>query len=164
MKLFEHKVMLLIIVSLLTIHISSAVYDLKNEPRPLTVGLYTSSDYRAFRLTDAVAAKLNTDEGLDVSYISGIGQADYDEWLAERFITGNEPDVIFVPPADFAHYAQMGALMNLDAQDFSRVRRYGDDVYGIECENFVVSVSERSSRKGEATIFLHELEAIVAAK
>ena len=70
-----------------------------------------------------------------VEYVSGIKKEDYSEWLAEKFVAGDEPDVFFLPADDFNLYATTGALMNLD--DFiADDENFSADVYYPAAFNF----------------------------
>ena len=52
--------------------------------------------------------------GVKIKYVSGIKKEDYSEWLAERFVDGDEPDIFMVLAEDFNLYASIGGLMNLE--------------------------------------------------
>ena len=51
---------------------------------------------------------------MKIKYVSGIKKEDYSEWLAERFVDGDEPDIFMVLAEDFNLYASIGGLMNLE--------------------------------------------------
>ena len=62
-----------------------------------------------------------------MSYVSGILKEDYSEWLSERLLMGDAPDVFFVLPEDFNDLAELGALRALspfseEDEEFSRDR------------------------------------------
>ena len=66
--------------------------------------------------------------GVKVTYVSGIKKEDYSEWLAEKLLAGEEPDVFVVPGTDFNMYAAMGALQDLS--DFgNQDKQFSWDVY-----------------------------------
>lgn len=49
-----------------------------------------------------------------VEYVSGIMKEDYPEWLSERIVLGEEPDVFMIPEGKFDTIASLKALKNLD--------------------------------------------------
>ncbi len=51
--------------------------------------------------------------GVRVTFESGILERDYAEWLAEGYLSGDEPDVFFVANEDFNMLSARGALMDL---------------------------------------------------
>ena len=49
-----------------------------------------------------------------VKLIAGVQKADYGEWLAERLLSGQEPDVFLIPREDFDNYASKEAVLPLN--------------------------------------------------
>lgn len=50
---------------------------------------------------------------VQVRLITGIQKSDYHEWLAEKLLAGDEPDLYLVLADDFSTYASIGALRDL---------------------------------------------------
>lgn len=51
---------------------------------------------------------------VQVKLIAGVPKADYGEWLAERLLSGQEPDVFLIPREDFDNYASKEAVLPLN--------------------------------------------------
>lgn len=51
---------------------------------------------------------------VQVKLIAGVQKADYGEWLAERLLSGQEPDVFIIPREDFDNYASKEAVLPLN--------------------------------------------------
>ncbi|MGC4389123.1 sugar ABC transporter substrate-binding protein, partial [Streptococcus suis] len=50
-----------------------------------------------------------------VVYETGIRKKDYADWLAQKIVSGKEPDVFVVPDDDFSRLASIGALKKLSS-------------------------------------------------
>ncbi len=50
---------------------------------------------------------------VQVRLITGIQKSDYHEWLAEKLLAGEEPDLYLILAEDFSTYASIGALRDL---------------------------------------------------
>jgi len=85
----------------------------------VTIGVFSDSYWEvqngySYRiLDDAVKVFEKQHPGVKVEYVSGILKEDYSEWLAERLLAGNAPDIFFVVPEDFNDLAEIGALNDL---------------------------------------------------
>ena len=103
-------------------------------PKVLTVGIFAGSNWNvpeseSYALMDEAIRRFEAEHpGVKVKYVSGIRKDDYAEWLAERFLEGNEPDVFVVPGADFSLYAATGALAPL-TQPLANDTDFSVDVY-----------------------------------
>lgn len=75
-------------------------------------GTPNGSSYQV--LDNAIQRFEESHPGVSVEYVSGIGVSDYREWLAERLLLGDGPDVFFVVPEDFELLSAAGALLPLD--------------------------------------------------
>ena len=51
---------------------------------------------------------------VQVKLIAGVQKADYGEWLAERLLSGQEPDVFLITREDFDNYASKEAVLPLN--------------------------------------------------
>ena len=89
-------------------------------PKVLTVGLFAGSKWDvpegdSYAMLEEAIKRFEAEHpGVTVKYVSGIRKDDYSEWLAERLLKGEEPDIFVVPGADFDLYASNGALAPLD--------------------------------------------------
>lgn len=89
-------------------------------PKVLTVGLFAGSNWNvpdgdSYALLEEAISRFEAEHpGVKVKYVSGIRKEDYSEWLAERLLKGEEPDVFVIPSEDFNLYASIGALQPLD--------------------------------------------------
>ena len=94
-------------------------YALRPTPHVLRVGIFVGSPWGVpgvdlYGLFDeSIAAFEEAHPGVEVTYVSGISRDDYGEWLAKRFLAGDEPDVFLLLPEDFELYAAQGALLPL---------------------------------------------------
>ena len=86
----------------------------------LTLGVFSDSYWGvqsgyANRIIDDAISRFEAEHpGVKVQYESGIMKTDYSEWLSEQMMKDTEPDVFFVPEADFSTFAQINALKNLN--------------------------------------------------
>ena len=53
---------------------------------------------------------------IKVKYWTGIRKEDYSEWLSQKIINGETPDVFFILPSDLDTFAAQGVLKNLNSQ------------------------------------------------
>lgn len=44
---------------------------------------------------------------------SQTSKEEYSEWLAQQFLSGQEPDIFIIPPEDLEKYIQLNALLDL---------------------------------------------------
>ena len=104
------------------------------QPATLTIGIFAGNNWdvpqgEPYAIIDEVIKNFEAENpGVRVEYVSGIKKEDYSEWLAEQFISGDEPDIFFVLESDFNLYATIGGLMNLE--DFIAAdKNFSADVY-----------------------------------
>lgn len=117
----EKKVTLFILCTILLVII---VGGLKLQQRQgemtLTLGVYTGSEWStssegSYEIFDRVIEQFEKDHPqVTVTYISGIPQDEYSEWLSAQMLQGKEPDMYFLLPEDFDLLANAGALEKLD--------------------------------------------------
>ena len=112
-----------------------------SRPVTLTIGMFAGNNWdvpqgEPYAIIDEVIKNFEAENpDVKIKYVSGIKKEDYSEWLAERFIDGDEPDVFMVLAEDFNLYASMGALMNLE--DFiADDKNFSADVYYPAAVNF----------------------------
>jgi hypothetical protein len=52
--------------------------------------------------------------GVKIKYVSGITKDDYSEWMSERILKDNMPDIFMVLDEDFEKYVNLGIIEKLD--------------------------------------------------
>jgi len=116
MKLNLNQKKIILIAALLFIISTIAFYYQKQQSKILRVGIFAGSNWNVpqgetYAIIDEVIKKFETEyPNVKVEYVSGIKKEDYAEWLAEKFMTVNEPDVFFLLSDDFNLYVSIGAL------------------------------------------------------
>lgn len=86
----------------------------------LTIGVYTDSSWNvpngdADRVTKLAIKKFKKKyPNVDVQYTAGIRKSDYNNWLTEKIVKGNTPDVIMLPEDIFNLLASNGTLKSLN--------------------------------------------------
>ena len=108
------KISIAVLIFLILIHTANINNKITFDDKTLTVGFFVDGDYRIYDSVDKIAAKT----GMEISYTSGIMHDDYSEWLAARFVDGNEPDVFLLFASDLPLYTRIGALADLPEDMF----------------------------------------------
>ena len=104
------------VVSLL---VSLLLVSCEPKDTTLTLGIFAGSNwgvpagdsYRFY--DDAIAIFEKANPRIKVRYRSGTLREDYSEWLAQKIVQGNEPDVMLVLAEDFNTYSSIGVLEDL---------------------------------------------------
>lgn len=65
-------------------------------------------------IDDAIRKFEEEHPGVRVRYVSGIPKSDYPEWLSERMLMGETPDVMMVLDSEFSRLVELGMLEDLD--------------------------------------------------
>lgn len=65
-------------------------------------------------IDDAIRKFEEEHPGVRVRYVSGIPKSDYPEWLSERMLMGEPPDVMMVLDSEFSRLVELGMLEDLD--------------------------------------------------
>ena len=87
----------------------------------LSIGVYAGSYWNTpgvdtYQILDNAIEQFEKKyPNVHITYESGIMADDYSEWLAEKLLKGEEPDLYFVLPEDFSLLVRSGALENLDS-------------------------------------------------
>jgi len=76
-----------------------------------TWGVPTGDSYRFY--DEAIQAFEKANREVKVNYRSGTLREDYSEWLAQKIVQGNEPDVMLVLAEDFNTYSSIGVFEDL---------------------------------------------------
>jgi len=94
-------------------------YHMLKQPVILEIGIFAGSYWDVPILDsdmffdDAIARFEKKFPGVKVKYRSGTLKRDYSEWLSQRIIKGNEPDVFCILPNDFNTFVSIGILKDL---------------------------------------------------
>ena len=116
----------LLAAAVLTAVCLSATGYCRTRPVELRLGFLAGSYWDApngncYAVIDAMIARFEqTHHNVHITYTSGVLKRDYAEWLTERYLLGEEPDVFLILPEDFGTLCELGALAPLDgylAQD-----------------------------------------------
>ena len=132
----ENELILMIKKILVAVIVIAIIFLWWQASRPvtLTIGIFAGNNWdvpqgEPYAIIDEVIKNFEAENpNVQVKYVSGIKKEDYSEWLAEQFISGDEPDVFFVLADDFNLYASIGALRDLE--DFiASDKNFSTDVY-----------------------------------
>ena len=107
------------VLLLLCISVCLEVPEKIRDRNRITVGVFSDSYWNvqngySYRiLNDAIQKFRERYPDVEVEYESGILKEDYSEWLAEKLISGDAPDVFLVLPEDFNDLTDTGAVREL---------------------------------------------------
>ena len=100
-------ILLLCVFSLLL----AAVYHVpRGYQQTIVIDMYAECPLEA---AEEIAFFRNEHPNASLKLTNSINKADYNEWLAQGFLSGSEPDVFVIPPDDLEKYIQLGALQDL---------------------------------------------------
>lgn len=131
MKINKKRVLffpILTIIVLLIVGISLVIFLRKN-PYPkqiLTVGIYTGSSWdvpdgqQYHMINYAIHEFKKKHPNVKIKYESGIRKSDYINWLSEKIVNGQTPDVVMIPPEYFNLFASEKTFRDLS----SYVKKY----------------------------------------
>ena len=116
------RLVAVVVLILLSIILMSGIYQkwIPRKGKKLTIGVFAGSywdienGYYYRILDDAIEEFRKVYPEYEVTYTSGILKSDYSEWLAEKMLQGDVPDLFFVPADNLATFAGIGALRSLD--------------------------------------------------
>ncbi|MDO4912726.1 MAG: extracellular solute-binding protein [Lactobacillus sp.] len=117
----KKKLTFISIILLLLIAVCGYFAKVSNEPKTLTIGIYTGSYWDvpqgdSYHMIDYVVKQFKkTHPNVRVVYESGITKTNYRSWLADRLVKGNEPDIFIIPDHSFNILASDGALFDLSS-------------------------------------------------
>ncbi len=106
-----------LIVSLFSI--GFVVYP-KEKKTVLTFGMFAGNqwdvpDDNCYKIIDEAIEEFEKENpNVIVKYDSGILKDDYSEWISQRALEGNLPDVFMILPEDFSTFSSTGMLKNLN--------------------------------------------------
>ena len=110
---------LFIIIILLAVGIGLWVKHTQTRERTLTIGIYTGSSWdvpsgKPYHMIDYTIKKFKKEHPHTIiKYESGIRREDYRNWLSEKIIEEQMPDLVIVPSHDFNLLASEGAFKNV---------------------------------------------------
>ena len=116
----KFKIMLLAMIMLISFLLTSAHASIQNEPRIIQIGVFAGSNWNvpnsdSYAILDNAIRRFEKQfPNIKVVYRSGTLKDDYSEWLAQKILTGDEPDIFIVIPEDFVLFSSIGVLKNLD--------------------------------------------------
>lgn len=85
----------------------------------LTIGIYNGSswnvpDNNQYKMIDYIIAKFKKKyPNVQIKYEGGIGKSNYRNWLSEKIVQGNSPDLMIVPEDSFNLLASEGEFIRL---------------------------------------------------
>lgn len=97
-----------------------ACFSLFFQKKVLRLGVYAVSSWdvpnsRENRVLDQAIERFEkAHPDIRVEYESGIPKEDYEDWLSEKILLGEQPDVFLVPESRFSSLARAGAFKPLD--------------------------------------------------
>ena len=100
-------ILLLCVFSLL---LAAVYYVPRGYQQTIVIGMYAECPLEA---AEEIAFFRNEHPNASLKLANSINKADYNEWLAQGFLSGSEPDVFVIPPEDLEKYIQLGALQDL---------------------------------------------------
>jgi len=78
-------------------------------------GIYDVPNWQSYRTIDEMIEKFEKiHPHIKIKYRSGTLKGDYSEWLAQKVLKGQEPDVFYVMPGDFNTFTSIGVMEKLD--------------------------------------------------
>ena len=87
----------------------------------LTLGMFSGSNWDvpsadSYRIIDETIQEFEKKHpNVNVKYVSGLQKEEYAEWMSQQALKSNLPDVFMVRSEDFATFANVGVLENLNA-------------------------------------------------
>ena len=136
---FEKKFAQIIFTIVLCIMVFGAlIISQRNFEINLSIGVYVGSYWGTpgvdtYQILDNAIERFEERyPNVHITYESGIDADDYSEWLAEKLLMGNEPDLFFVLPEDFSLLVRSGALENLDST-IEKDSSFSTDIYYPSC-------------------------------
>ena len=82
-----------------------------------------------------------------IKYESGVMKDDYSEWLSQKALKGDLPDVFMVLPEDFSTFSSVGMLKNLDS--YTKIDK------AFKKSNYYEGSYDAGTYKGNANMLFH---------
>lgn len=117
----KRKIILLIVLLICTfMSIAFFIYQ-KNKVIHIEFGLFAGSNWdvpidKCYKIYDEAIEKFEKEyPNIKVTYRSGTLKGDYSEWLAQKVLNDDEPDVYIVLEEDFNTFSSIGMLKDLNS-------------------------------------------------
>lgn len=127
----------------------------KEKKRILTLGVFAGNqwdvpDDNCYKIIDEVIDEFEKENpNVTVEYDSGILKDDYSEWISQKALEGDLPDVFMILPQDFSTFSSTGMLKNLNSlirsdrqfdkgdyyQESYEAGKYGENQYALPYES-----------------------------
>lgn len=127
----------------------------KEKKRILTLGVFAGNqwdvpDDNCYKIIDEVIDEFEKENpNVTVEYDSGILKDDYSEWISQKALEGDLPDVFMILPEDFSTFSSTGMLKNLNSlirsdrqfdkgdyyQESYEAGKYGENQYALPYES-----------------------------
>lgn len=131
---------------ILSIFAVALVINPKGKKTVLTFGMFAGNqwdvpDDNCYKIIDEAIEEFEKEyPNVEIKYDSGILKDDYSEWISEKALEGELPDVFMVLPEDFNTFSSVGILKNLDSliaedDDFKKSAYYKSSFQAGEFEN-----------------------------
>lgn len=97
----------------------SLLFSCNRGEKELELGIFSGSvwdvpNWQSFRFFDEAIEKYGAMESdISISYRSGTLREDYSEWLSQKMLKGEEPDLFLILPEDFILFSSIGILEDL---------------------------------------------------
>ncbi|MGT2907730.1 ABC transporter substrate-binding protein [Streptococcus dentiloxodontae] len=174
-KLFGSKLQrYLLLLFVLGIGLGWLIYRHYFAQQVLTVGVYTGSSWdvpsgQGSQIIDDVIKRFEKEHpNVKVVYESGISKEDYSNWLSDKIVEGDQPDVFMVPENDFNLLASTNALASLNSKmkrdldttifysSSLKAGEYRNDQYALPFENNPVMMCINSELLKQENIAIPE--------
>lgn len=113
----KRRVIVVVIVVFIILIVSYLAFEFfQKETVVLEIGIYSGNEWGVpqidvYKIYDeAIELFERKYDNVKVVYRSGTLMEDYSEWLAQKVLTGNEPDVFIVLQEDFNTFSEIGML------------------------------------------------------
>ena len=101
---------LILLPCVFSLLLAAVYYVPRGYQQTIVIGMYAECPLEA---AEEIAFFRNEHPNASLKLTNSINKADYNEWLAQGFLSGSEPDVFVIPPDDLEKYIQLGALQDL---------------------------------------------------
>lgn len=102
---------LILLLGVFSLLLAAVYYVPRGYQQTIVMGMYEECPVDVTAEADAFSA---AHPQASLLLKGNISQAAYGEWLAQGFLSGQEPDIFIIPPEDLEKYIQLGALQDLN--------------------------------------------------
>lgn len=122
MMMKNKKIIFSIIFLLVATVVGTSIYSFyQNRHQTLTIGIYTGSSWNVpnghqYHMIDyAIHQFKKTHPNVKINYESGIKKNNYIDWLSEKIVSGQTPDIIIMPQENFDIFASEQAFKDISS-------------------------------------------------